>query len=328
MRSNFAAAHTVPTAGVPVRPPPETPELPIPNAAKNEGSGLEVYHHHHNFSYYGPGPQQQHGYSNFHPEIESSNCPTNPPGLHPVRPNHQPLIDEGPHNPYSKEQQPQATGINTNSPEDREATGGSPSPHNTKKRRILGIRPTTLILPSAVILLTISLCLLAGVFSTRLSALEELSVSIPSSPTSSAAQSPPSESSPTSSTTTQSPPSPPPPATTDITVLGWTFLGCYYNQATNQALKGKGNTSYKGEGNGMSNAVCARHCSLNAKPYFGTSSGDTCYCGDEFAPPAVPDGFAGRAPDWKCNSQCKGVKKSNEACGGYSVLSVWKADAD
>jgi len=184
-------------------------------------------------------------------------------------------------------------------------------------------------------LLTVAVCLLAGLLSTRITALEqaaaarqaslEASSSLPASP-------PP----PTTTTTTTGLRSQP-PATTELSIPGWTFQGCYFDHGINRALRGDHNWNPKDNfpnainGGLMSNRVCASHClSVPDANYtfFGTENSVLCYCDTVFNPPAVADVFGGRAPDWKCNVQCNGVIETSEACGGFSALSVWRRDLE
>lgn len=103
----------------------------------------------------------------------------------------------------------------------------------------------------------------------------------------------------------------------DVEIPGWKFQGCYHDHWTDRALSdGAGGEIRNDEL--MSNDQCRIEC--DGYRYFGTENGNLCFCG---LATHVDLSMLRRAPDWKCNVQCAGVTMYSEACGGFSVLSLW-----
>ena len=105
-----------------------------------------------------------------------------------------------------------------------------------------------------------------------------------------------------------SPPRPLAPARMP-TVAGWSYQGCYYDQAKRRVIKDNSI-----QDSSLTNQRCAEHC--RDYVYFGTENGESCFCGNRL-------GFQDIAPEWVCMAQCKGNSDDFEVCGGYSALGLW-----
>ncbi|KAK4170466.1 xylosyltransferase oxt [Cladorrhinum sp. PSN259] len=109
----------------------------------------------------------------------------------------------------------------------------------------------------------------------------------------------------------------PPPASDilQISIKGWTYYGCFYDQEARSLQPG-----YVYDKENMTNTLCADRCEADASYRFFGTEWRRCFCGET-------DALLKRAPDWACQTQCPGQQKTWEACGGDKYrISVWKRD--
>ncbi|KAK4458125.1 WSC domain-containing protein, partial [Cladorrhinum samala] len=109
---------------------------------------------------------------------------------------------------------------------------------------------------------------------------------------------------------------PQPAFTTNTRITGFRYVGCYVD-ANDRVLR-----QHSFQANNMTNQVCAGACTEKANyKYFGTESGDQCYCGD-----SLPEGVADlKANEWNCGMGCAGSQaKKQEICGGDYFVGIWE----
>ncbi|KAK4224985.1 hypothetical protein QBC38DRAFT_281814 [Podospora fimiseda] len=185
-------------------------------------------------------------------------------------------------------------------------TYNSSSPQ--KEDKILGLKPRTLliIITSLLLLVISSLALIGALLGTKIAKLESSSSSSPQTPTTTSPNGFP----PT--TTTSSAPA---TITTNISVPGYKYIGCYIDD-NNRILR----DFAPDVSNSMTNQLCALQCGKQFK-YFGTESGDQCYCGME-----LPEDAAKRkGNEWNCIQNCAGANgRRQEICGGNWFIGVWE----
>ncbi|KAK3985654.1 xylosyltransferase oxt [Cladorrhinum sp. PSN332] len=105
--------------------------------------------------------------------------------------------------------------------------------------------------------------------------------------------------------------------TLQITVPGWTYYGCFYDNWDLRVLQ----PGYFYDKDNMTNNLCAERCKGDEKIKFIGTEWRRCFCGESGS-------MLKRAPDWACQTQCPGQQKVWEACGGDKArISVWKRDS-
>ncbi|KAK4231014.1 xylosyltransferase oxt [Podospora fimiseda] len=172
------------------------------------------------------------------------------------------------------------------------------------KRKILGLKTPIALLTLFLALCIASIVLLGGLLGHKISQLEK---QVDNNSTTSPVQTPPAQTPGLSLG--------PAPQTEilQITVPGWSLLGCFYDNWENRALR----EGYFYDKDNMTNNVCAEKCA-QAK-FFGTEW-RRCFCGDSGSNSRLK-----RAPDWACQTQCPGQQTVSEACGGDKArISVWQ----
>ncbi|KAK3307270.1 WSC domain-containing protein [Chaetomium strumarium] len=139
----------------------------------------------------------------------------------------------------------------------------------------------------------------------------------PQSTTFSTSTLPATSSSPSSSAPTTSPTS----AYTDLTALGFRFVGCapeerWANDGAFRTLSGASQSSDTTN----TNEACAAFCAAQNFQYAGTEWSRECWCGDAVAPTRWP--ATTLASLEKCNYKCTGDQ--GQYCGGDAWLSLYE----
>ncbi|KAK4187165.1 hypothetical protein QBC35DRAFT_499490 [Podospora australis] len=183
----------------------------------------------------------------------------------------------------------------------------SPTPR-TPRRTVFGLELPIAILSFVLVLVVASLVLVAGLLGHKINQLEK-NVPLSSLPINNTSNEP---NQPNQSNESPSTLAPVITETIQVTVPGWSYVGCFYDTVNRTLLEG-----YAYDKENMTNQFCADKCTDKVYQYFGTQH-RRCYC----------DGTSERlkrAPDWGCQAQCPGQKNLFEACGGETFhLSVWK----
>ncbi|KAK4154543.1 WSC domain-containing protein [Chaetomidium leptoderma] len=125
----------------------------------------------------------------------------------------------------------------------------------------------------------------------------------------------------TTATTTSVPSSTPSGAFTDLTALGYRFLGCapeerWTTDGSFRTLSGATESS----ADAMTNQRCAAFCTAAGFKYAGSEWSRECWCGNAFAPTRQP--ATTLASLAQCNFKCTG--DLGQFCGGDAWLSLYE----
>lgn len=168
------------------------------------------------------------------------------------------------------------------------------------EKRVAGMRRSTLIIASIIVLLVAVIALIGGLFGSKIGTLEDkLASFVNATPT------------PTSTGSSDSTKTSPDvyPTETDIVVAGYEYMGCYEDASDRTLANNSSNRDT------MTNAQCAVFC--GRFKYFGTEFGSQCYCGEELTRTKA-------VPPWHCADHCSGSEAGAENCGGFFYLSLWR----
>lgn len=235
-----------------------------------------------------PTPSQNHQYSAFEMNHDSGH---HYDGLQVVANDNTP--DKQAYSPY-----PQSSYHGTGTTAMPGYTAEDPIPKPEK--RVAGMRRSTLILTSVVVLLLAAIALIGGLFGSKIGTLEDKIAKFGSNtatPTGTTGDDP-TQTTPDLSATE-----------TDIAVSGYEYLGCFEDGSDRTLANGSSDRDT------MTNAQCAVSCSRFK--YFGTEFGSQCYCGSELTRTKA-------VPPWHCATHCAGAEAGAENCGGFFYLSLWQ----
>ncbi|KAH8893886.1 WSC-domain-containing protein [Thozetella sp. PMI_491] len=148
------------------------------------------------------------------------------------------------------------------------------------------------------------------------------SSSTSSSPDSSAVSTPSTATSTTFTTSATSAASSGPLPYTDLTSIGFRFIGCAPEQKTVNPPDGTFRTLPQLYASDlMTNQICANYCQANGYAYAGTEFRRECWCGNSYAATRQPGTTLASLSG--CSSTCMG--DTTQKCGGTDWLSLYAA---